>query len=127
MNRVVVALGSNIEPAANIEKAKGILARDYYVVAESCFKTTKAVGQVPQANFINGAILLEAELDRAPLKTELRTIEAQLGRSEKHDHGAPRTIDLDIVLWNGTVVNQDFYERDYLKESVLELVPNLKY
>ncbi|MCK4882671.1 MAG: 2-amino-4-hydroxy-6-hydroxymethyldihydropteridine diphosphokinase [Candidatus Omnitrophica bacterium] len=127
MNRMVIALGSNIEPDTNIQKAKEILIRKYHILAESCFKTTKSVGDVPQADFINGALLLETESERTSLKATLKTIEAQLGRGEKHSHEAPRTIDLDIVLWNETIVDQNFYERDYLKESVLELVPDLKY
>ncbi|MCK5082041.1 MAG: 2-amino-4-hydroxy-6-hydroxymethyldihydropteridine diphosphokinase [Candidatus Omnitrophica bacterium] len=127
MNRVIIALGSNIEPDTNIQKTKEILVRKYHVLTESCFKTTKSVGDVPQADFINGNLLLETESAHTSLKAELKTIEAQLGRDEKHSHETPRTIDLDIVLWNEAVINQDFYERDYLKESVLELVPDLKY
>ena len=127
MDRVIIALGSNINPNKNIQEAKKILTQEYNFLAESCFKMTKSVGSIQQADFINGALLLETELDSEQLKAALKNIESQLGRSEKHDHGAPRTIDLDIVVWNETVVDQDFYERDYLKQSVLELIPNLKY
>jgi 2-amino-4-hydroxy-6-hydroxymethyldihydropteridine diphosphokinase len=127
MNRVIVGLGSNIEPAKNIQKAKAIIAHEYNVLAESRLKTTKPVGTVVQPDFINGALLLETSLESQQLKTELKGIESRLGRSKNHDHVTPRTIDLDIVLWNGSIVDQDFYEREYLKRSVLELIPDLKY
>jgi 2-amino-4-hydroxy-6-hydroxymethyldihydropteridine diphosphokinase len=127
MNHVIVGLGSNIEPDKNIEKAKEILFREYNVLAESCFKTTKSVGQIQQPDFINGSLFLETELNNDQLKTKLKNIESQLGRGKDHVHEAPRTIDLDIVIWNGSIVDQDFYNRDYLKESVLELIPDLEY
>ena len=50
-----------------------------------------------------------------------------MGRNRSHDQHGPRTIDLDIVIWNEDIIDQDFYERNYLKESVLELIPNLNY
>jgi 2-amino-4-hydroxy-6-hydroxymethyldihydropteridine diphosphokinase len=36
-------------------------------------------------------------------------------------------VDLDIVVWNDKLLDPDFYEREYLKKAVLELMPNLKY
>lgn len=127
MNHVVVGLGSNIAPEQNIPKAKEILAQKCSILAESRFAMTKSVGDTQQSDFMNGTVLLETELDSNRLKAELKKIESRLGRGENHSHETPRTIDLDIVLWNGAVVDQDFYKRDYLKESVLELVPDLKY
>lgn len=127
MNRVIVGLGSNIEPDKNIERAKKTLTRKYKVVAESSFRQTKSIGDIQQADFINGAILLETERDSEQLKVELTQIETELGRSQEHNHNEPRTIDLDIILWNETIMDQDFYKRDYLKQSVLELLPDLKY
>lgn len=127
MNHIIIGLGSNIEPGQNIQRAKEILAQKYHVIAESCFKVTKPVGSIKQADFINGSVLIETEFPIERLKTELGEIEKGMGRNKPHDRHGPRTIDLDIVAWNGDIIDQDFYERDYLKESVLELIPNLKY
>lgn len=127
MNQVIIGLGSNIDPDQNIQQAKEMLAQKYHVLAESCFKVTKPVGKIKQADFINGSVLIESGSTIEQLKTELGEIEKNMGRSRPHDRFGPRTIDLDIVIWNEDVIDQDFYERDYLKESVLELVPGLKY
>jgi len=128
MNTVIVGLGSNIEPEENIQKARAILAQKYNVLAESYFEVTKPVGEIPQADFINGAVLLETELGVEQLKAALKNTESDLGRKETSDQkGGPRTIDLDIVTWNRSIIDQDFYKRDYLKKSVLELIPDLKY
>ncbi len=125
MNRVIIGLGSNIKPNENIQQAREILAQKYQIVAESCFKVTKPVGTIKQADFINGSVLIETELNIDQLKSELGGIEKGLGRNRPRDRFGPRTIDLDIVVWNENIIDQDFYERDYLKESVLELIPSL--
>lgn len=127
MNRVIVGLGSNIEPEINIPKVYKILAQHYRVIAESTFTTTKSIGAIQQADFVNGTVFLETKLTCGQFKEALKEIESGLGRNKDHDQCAPRTIDLDIVVWNENIVDQDFYDRDYLKRSVLELVPDLKY
>ena len=127
MNRAIIGLGSNIKSDQNIQQVRAILAQKYRIVAESCFKVTKPVGTIKQADFINGSVLIETELTIEQLKEELGGIEKGLGRNRPYGRHGPRTIDLDIVVWNREIIDKDFYERDYLKESVLELVPNLNY
>lgn len=127
MNRVVIALGSNIDPEINIQKALKALKQKYTIQGESGIQRTKCFGDATQADFLNSAVLIETEMETSPLKAELKQIETQLGRAIDHDHNGPRTIDLDIVVWNETIIDRDFYQRDYLKKSALELIPNLKY
>ena len=90
-------------------------------------ETTKPIGPVAQDNFINGAVLLETALGMERLRTEFKEIESNLGRKTTDDPSGPRTIDLDIIVWNGTVVDEDFYKRGYLRQSVLELIPDLPH
>jgi len=127
MNHIIIGLGSNINPDQNIQQAREALAEKYHVLAESCFKLTKSVGKIEQADFINGSVLIKTDLTIEQLKKELDAIEKTMGRDRSHDRQGPRTIDLDIVVWNDNIIDQDFYNRNYLKESVLELVPDLKY
>jgi 2-amino-4-hydroxy-6-hydroxymethyldihydropteridine diphosphokinase len=39
-------------------------------------------------------------------------------------HG-PREIDLDILVWNGEVVDEEVYEREFLRKSINELMPEM--
>lgn len=127
MNRVIIGLGSNIDPNQNIREAKETLAQKFRLLAESCFTSTKPIGKIHQPDFINGTVLIETELSIGQLKKMLKTIESDLGRKETGNRDGPRTIDLDIVVWNKSIMDQSFYERNYLKQSVLELAPDLKY
>ena len=127
MNQAIIAVGSNIDPDTNIAKAREILARDFEVVAETDFVSTKPVGYTQQPDFLNGAVLVRTDLKLEPLRQHLKRIEDTLGRRRSVLTFGPRTVDLDIVVWNGKLLDPDFYEREYLKKAVLELAPDLKY
>ncbi len=126
MNQSIIGLGSNISPEANIAKARKRLKQDFKVLAESAFVTTRAVGVVHQPDFLNGAVLIETDLGLEPLKSRLKELEQTLGREEGQHGFNPRTIDLDVVVFDGVLIDKDFYRRDFLRKSVLELAPELK-
>ena len=127
MNRVVIGLGSNIDPDRNIPKAVELLSQKFTVLKTSKFKSTKPVGFLDQSDFMNGAVLLTTDLERDQLKKELRKIETALGRKRRGSKFGPRPIDLDIVIWNGEIADNDFYERDFIRTAVREVLPGLKH
>ena len=127
MSKVIIGFGSNIYPHTNIEKAKEHLARHVQILAESRFVETIPIGCISKNNFINGAVLIETSLNPEALNVALKSIEAALGRKKGAPKFAPRTIDLDIVVWDNRIMHKDFFERDFLQNSVLELLPNLKF
>ncbi len=127
INTAVVGLGSNIRPRLNIRKAVAALSENYEVVKKSRFVRTKPVGYTKQADFLNGAVLLKTKHGYRSFRKELKRMEKDLGRTkEKHKFG-PRSIDLDIIVWNDAIVDKDFYRRPFIKRSVLSLKPRLRF
>ena len=126
MNRAVIGLGSNIEPQVNVPKARKRIAERHVILAESPLVETSPVGYADQPDFTNGALLLETRADRERLKADLKAIEVTLGRRPGMNRYGPRTIDLDIVVWNGQVIDPDLYTRDYLRHAVLAVLPDLR-
>lgn len=126
MNRVVIGVGSNIDPEVHIGAAKERIVGRHRLVASSGLVETEPIGYAEQANYLNGAWLIETAMSRRELKRWLREVEADLGRTHEGDPYGPRTIDLDIVVWNGVVVDPDVYERDFLREAVLAVCPELE-
>lgn len=126
-NQCVIGLGSNIKPKDNIQYARELLQSEFRVLGESQFIQTTPIGYKEQADFINGAVYIETELSLESLATKLKALEDALGRQRSDIKHGPRTIDLDVVTYNGKIIDPDFYERDFLKNSVLELIPNLVY
>jgi len=126
-NRAVLGLGSNIDPEENTRKAIELIRAEFRLVKTSSFVRTEPVGFKEQAPFLNGALLIETELDAASLKTRLKEIETVLGRVRTGNKNGPRTIDLDILVWNGEVIDDDVHEREFLKSSIVELLPGFTF
>lgn len=55
----------------------------------------------------------------------LRRLEQELGRVRTDDKNAPRPMDLDIIVYNGLVVEEALWERAYVALPVAELAPEL--
>ena len=125
-HEVVIGLGSNIDPEANLEQAVLELKSRFKVSKRSQWTRTKPIGIQEQPDFYNGALLMETELEQQSLKKELKRIEDILGRDRSLPKFGPRTIDLDILIWNKKVVDKDYYERDFLRKGVEEIIPDLK-
>ena len=78
-----------------------------------------------QPNYMNGAILIQTSMGLEELKSWLRELERDLGRIRSTDRYDSRTIDLDIVVWGGEIVDEDVFEREFLKAAILEVCPGL--
>ncbi len=123
--RAFVAIGSNIEPEANILRALRLLAEQTSVRAVSRFYRTAAIGRPDDPAFLNGACALDTELPAERLKRDvLRRIEDATGRLRTADAYAPRTMDLDIAAY-GEQVDPDVYARAFLARALYDLAPEL--
>ena len=126
MNTAIIGIGSNIDAERNISAAKRMLGEKLNVLGESEFVRTRPIGPRQQQDFLNGSLLLKTRLGRKQLKALLREVEIALGRGVKEDRYGPRKMDLDILVWNGEIVDSDVYEREFLRRSVVELCPELE-
>ncbi len=133
-HQVYLCLGSNIDPVENISKAVNLLRERTHLLALSAVWETEALsasGRDSAAdrwpNFLNLAAFVITPLDPAALKARiLKPIEQQLGRVRKADKYAPRTIDLDITLYDQEQLDPEIWQRVYLAVTFAELLPDLK-
>ena len=125
LNKAVIAVGSNIDPEINIDKASQIIGTDHNLLKKSTFTKTKPQGFNDQPDFLNGAFYIETTLDKAELKKYLNQVESQLGRIRTENNNGPRTIDLDLTVFNGKIIDHDFYMYDFVRKAVTEIMPDL--
>jgi len=125
MNTAVISVGSNIEPERNVESARELVAAEHELLASSDFVRTAPIDRPGQPDFLNGAFLVRTSLGRRQLRASLKRIENRLGRQHGPDKFAARRIDLDIVVWNGLVVDSDYYDRDFVRDACRQLLPEL--
>ncbi len=121
MNECIIGVGSNIEPERHIASALTALHRDVAVKAISAWVKTAPIGFISQNDFINGAVKVETVMSRTTFKKYLKNLENKLGRDRTLPKFGPRVIDLDIIVWNNEIVDDDYYVRDFVKNSVDEL------
>jgi 2-amino-4-hydroxy-6-hydroxymethyldihydropteridine diphosphokinase len=122
VNSVIIGIGSNISPEANIPLALELLAEKVTIEKVSTLAKTKPIGITDQPDFINGAVKIATDLSREELQLFLKLTEDRTGRDRTQPKCGPRTIDLDIVAWNGNIIDNDYYTRDYLRLLTDELL-----
>jgi 2-amino-4-hydroxy-6-hydroxymethyldihydropteridine diphosphokinase len=120
-NKGVIGLGSNIDSVANMGRALYLLGLRVKILAVSSFNSTPPIGIRDQPDFLNGAVLIQTSLTREQLEAELKALEDEMGRDRSLPKYGPRVIDMDIIIWNEVVVDDDFYERDFLRRAVEEV------
>jgi dihydroneopterin aldolase/2-amino-4-hydroxy-6-hydroxymethyldihydropteridine diphosphokinase len=134
MARVFIGIGSSLDPERNVRAAIGLLRKEVHVRRVSTFYRTEALRRPGDPAFYNGVI--EAETDIPPLELQqavLRRIEEALGRRRTEDRYAPRTVDLDILVYGDvalktehlTLPNPNIEERAFVALPLHELAPDL--
>jgi len=127
MNQAVIGFGSNIEPELNIHKARTQVVSHVQLLAESGISRTAPIGIKDQPDFWNGAWLVQTSFSQDKLRSTLKRIEDDLGRDRSGPKFGPRTIDLDILVWNSVIIDPDVNTRDFLRKEISELLPNMKF
>lgn len=121
MNDCIIGIGSNIDADKNIPDMLRLLEADVQIIRVSKMVRTKPIGIADQTDFTNGAVRIKTEMSLTKLSAYLKALEDRMGRDRSQPKFGPRNIDLDILIWNNTIVDQDYYTRDFLRNSAAEL------
>jgi 2-amino-4-hydroxy-6-hydroxymethyldihydropteridine diphosphokinase len=125
MHKAYLILGSNIEPVINLRRGLELLREYAQVQAVSIPWETQAEGS-DGPNFLNSAACVLTSMDADTLKWQtLRKIEDNLGRKRTANKNAPRTLDLDIIIFDDQVVDPKLWDRPFLAIPMAELLPDL--
>jgi len=134
--KACIALGANIgEPLRQIEAGFTALAAlpDTRLLVRSSLYRSAPVGYADQPDFINAVAIIETSLDPHALLDALLTIERVNGRVREFPN-APRTLDLDIVLYGDSVVQDPgltipharMLERAFVMVPLAEVAPDMR-
>ena len=103
---VAIALGSNLgDRDRALHEAAHRLSAFVGNLRLSSFHDTEPVGVVPQPRFLNAAAVGETHLNPRDLLNRLLAVELALGRERPYP-GAPRTVDLDLLLYDDAVIDE---------------------
>jgi 2-amino-4-hydroxy-6-hydroxymethyldihydropteridine diphosphokinase len=132
-NLAYLSLGSNIDPERNLPAAVARLTCFGCIRATSSVWQTAPVGFTDQPDFLNAAVLLETHLSAPILREQaIAQIEKSLLRKRTVNKNAPRTIDIDIMLFNNDVLSisdrripdPEVLERPFVAIPLAEIAPD---
>lgn len=119
---VYIAIGSNIEPTKNINKAINLIKEQIEIKKISPVYRSKPVGFLEQPDFLNLVIKVETNYSPIHLMNYLKQIEQQLKKDKKVKDG-PRTIDLDILLYGQIQCNDPIVPHPRMHNRIFVLKP----
>ena len=91
------------------------------------------MGPQDQPDYINAVAEIETQLTAIELLNALQKIELNQGRVRKDNRWGPRTLDLDIILYDNQQINNErltiphygMHEREFVLYPLAEIAPNL--
>jgi 2-amino-4-hydroxy-6-hydroxymethyldihydropteridine diphosphokinase len=121
---VYIGIGSNISPEEFILRGVKLLRQAVTLEAASSVWETPPVGG-QGGNFLNAVVRVRTELTAEDLLDKiLRPIEARLGRVRTSDPNSPRTIDLDILIYDQQLVDPSVWEYAHICIPLAEIYPD---
>ena len=134
MPRVFVAAGSNVEPERNLAKAAAALAQEFPDIQISPWYRNKAIG-FEGDDFINFVVGFTTDLPVHDVVAKLRAVETLCGRPPGAPKWAPRSMDLDILLYGDLVHEEptlklprpDLLKRPFMLGPLADIAPDLKH
>jgi 2-amino-4-hydroxy-6-hydroxymethyldihydropteridine diphosphokinase len=133
MTIAFIGIGSNLQnPARQVEQAVvelDALPHSRLVKRSSLYRSAP-LGYAAQPDFVNAVAQLETGMPAERLLGELQAIESRHGRSRSFAN-APRTLDLDVLLYGNLVVRSEkleiphprMHERAFVLKPLLEISP----
>lgn len=140
-----IGLGANLTSAAGTPEQTLLAAFEElsaagHVTARSSLYRTEPVGNSNQPVFVNAVVQLETEMEPEPLLEFLLAMERRYGRDRRQDaagkkEGGPRTLDLDLLLVDGMVMETPqltlphpaLAERRFVLQPLSEIAPHLRH
>ena len=134
METAYIALGSNLkEPQRRLQAGFAALAclPDTQLLAQSSLYRSAPVGYLDQPDFVNAVAAISTSLSPRALLDALLRIEREHGRVREFPN-APRTLDLDIVLYGERVIHEPglsvphprMQERAFVIVPLAEIAPD---
>lgn len=134
MPAVFVAAGSNVAAEANLRTALDVLHRHFAPLTVSRTFRNAAVG-FSGDDFLNLVVGFDTAHDVDAVLGRLHEAEAACGRERHAPKWAPRTMDLDLLLYGDLVCERpglvlprpDLVRRPYMLGPLAEIAPGLRH
>jgi 2-amino-4-hydroxy-6-hydroxymethyldihydropteridine diphosphokinase len=121
MATALMGMGSNIQPEAHLISAAAELSERYPQVNFSAVYRSKAVGMEGD-DFLNACCLIQGVTDRVALVNWCKALEDRHGRDRSEGSWKPRTLDLDLLMFDEEVVDDDLFRYPHVYVPASDLI-----
>ena len=134
MSKGYISIGSNIDKDKNILASLQALEHHFGELTVSSIYESESVGFTGDT-FYNLVVGFNSELSVKEVAKQLRQIELDNGRTRNSQKFSPRTLDLDLILYDDLIINDGRLQipRDeielyaFVLEPLAEIAPALKH
>ncbi len=105
--KAIVAFGGNMgDVLSGFMSAREQLTcnKDLRILDSSCIYRSPPIGPPGQADYLNSIVLLDVDMEAKNLLQHMQNIEKKHGRIRTGEHWGSRTLDLDLIAYNDTVM-----------------------
>jgi 2-amino-4-hydroxy-6-hydroxymethyldihydropteridine diphosphokinase len=118
-----LSLGSNIQPEENLVRAVRLLQQHGQIETLSSAWESESVG-ADGPNYLNACLAFVSSFSPAGLKEKvISPIEQALGRKRTRNKFAPRTMDIDIVIFDNISCDDKYWEQAFVVVPLAEIFP----
>ncbi len=121
MVSALIGMGSNIQPEKHLAGAAAELRERYPQALFSAVYRSKAVGMEGE-DFLNACCLIRDVPDRALLVEWFKSLEDAHGRDRSEGSWKPRTLDLDLLMFDAEVLDDDLFRYPHVYVPASELI-----
>ena len=129
-NKVYIGIGSNVDRNRNIQSCILNLTSKYQNLILSPIYETASMG-FEGPNFYNLVCYFETENDALQLQEEIKKIEKDHGRNFNETKFSSRTLDIDILYFNDSIINsekiqiprKEIIEYDFVLQPLIDIAP----
>jgi len=121
MATALVGMGSNVSPEGHLFSAAVELRDRYSQIKFSSVYQSKAVGMEGE-DFLNACCLIQGVQDQIDLVNWFKSLEDRHGRDRSEGSWKPRTLDLDLLMFNEEVLDDDLFRYAHVFVPASELI-----
>ncbi|MGH8282966.1 MAG: 2-amino-4-hydroxy-6-hydroxymethyldihydropteridine diphosphokinase [Gammaproteobacteria bacterium] len=133
MAEIFVSIGSNVEPERRVREAVQGLRQRFNALRVSPVYRNPAVGFVGD-DFLNLVVAFESSEDVTAVHAALDEIESRSGRLRGGPRFAPRTLDLDLLLYGDLISEspirlprREILKYAYVLKPLADIVPERRH
>ncbi|MDX8377558.1 MAG: 2-amino-4-hydroxy-6-hydroxymethyldihydropteridine diphosphokinase [Mariprofundales bacterium] len=124
MAMALISIGSNIQPEMNLMQAAVMMRSHFFDTKFSNVYRGKAIGLATDnaADFLNACCTINSELSQSDLITWLKDLEVTQGRDDNQGSDQSRTLDLDVIMYDGNIIRASAFSYAYVMIPAAEIM-----